>query len=252
MRHLVLSDIHANATALEAVLGHAKLKSWDRVLFLGDAVGYYTQPQQVIDMLLELAPDVCILGNHDATLLDILDGVQSDHREDSLVREVLSRHAQEISAEGVAFLRGMEAHHAGDGWEATHGALRSRWEYLSTLQNAQGNLEHLSARICLVGHTHVPKIFAAVEVPDGEIWRTVPFRKESSTYRIPPRARLFFNPGSVGQPRDGIPMASYAIFDDTTKSVELHRVEYDLLTVQRSVRDLGYPEVLASRLAVGR
>ena len=103
-----------------------------------------------------------------------------------------------------------------------------------------------------MGHTHVPKIFAAVQTPEGEIWRTVPFRKEQATYRIPPRAKLFFNPGSVGQPRDGIPLASYAIFDRTASTIELFRVEYDLLSVQRAVRDRGYPEVLASRLPVGR
>ena len=252
MRYLLLSDIHANAHALEAVLQHAKHKSWDEVVFLGDAVGYYTEPQRVVEQLVELNPSVCILGNHDAMLIDILDGVASDSKEDGVVREVLARHVQEMSAAAIDFVRGFGVHYAGDGWEATHGALRSQWEYLSTLQNAQGNLAFLTQRICLIGHTHVPKIFAAVETPTGEIWRTVPFRKDQTTYRIPPRARLFFNPGSVGQPRDGIPLASYAIFDNDTLSVELFRVEYDLLAVQREVREHGYPEVLASRLAVGR
>lgn len=252
MRHLLLSDVHANAHALEAVIRHANHKNWEQVVFLGDAVGYYTEPQRVIDLLLELNPAVCILGNHDAMLLDILDGTPTDAREDGVVREVLVRHSQEVTAEGIAFLRSFTSHHQDQGWEATHGALRSRWEYMATLQSAQANLEHLTERICLVGHTHVPKIFASVETPTGGIWRTVPFRKESASYRIPPRASLFVNPGSVGQPRDGIPLASYAIFDDATLSLDLYRVEYDLLAVQRNVRDSGYPEVLASRLMVGR
>lgn len=252
MRHLLLSDIHANAHALEAVLRHARHKPWDRSIFLGDAVGYYTDPQRVIDLLIELQPAVRILGNHDAVLLDLLDGTPPDGREDGLVREVLTRHAEELTPDAIEYVRSFGEHHAGEGWEATHGALRSQWEYLATLPNAQGNLEFMGERICLVGHTHVPKIFAAVATPNGDIWRTVPFRKEQTTYRIPPKAKVFFNPGSVGQPRDGIPLASYAIFDDDTSTVELFRVEYDLLGVQRSVREKGYPAVLANRLTVGR
>jgi predicted phosphodiesterase len=252
MRHLLLSDIHANASALEAVLRHAKHKPWDDAIFLGDAVGYYTEPQRVVELLLELGPVVGILGNHDAVLLDILDGAANDGKEDGMVREVLTRHAEELEPASVDFLRGLATHHQAEGWEATHGALRSQWEYLATLQNAQGNLELLNERICLIGHTHVPKVFAAVTTPTGDMWRTVPFRKEQAIYRIPPKARVFFNPGSVGQPRDGIPQASYAIFDDASSTVELFRVEYDLLAVQRSVRERGYPAVLGNRLTVGR
>jgi diadenosine tetraphosphatase ApaH/serine/threonine PP2A family protein phosphatase len=137
-----------------------------------------------------------------------------------------------------------------DSWEVTHGALRSQWEYLTTLQNAQANMPLMKTDLCFVGHTHVPKVYA--HIPEGDNWRTVSFRGEHSTYRIPPKARIIFNPGSVGQPRDGIPLASYATFDEDHRVIELFRVPYDVTGMQRSVREQGYPEALAARLSVGK
>ncbi len=252
MRYLVLSDVHANAPALEAVLRHADHRGYDDVLFLGDAVGYYPDAEKVVSLLRSLDPKVRILGNHDAALLALADGQAAGHREDSVVTEVLARQLPELSADSLQFLRDLRDHVVEEGWEAAHGALRSPWEYLATVQNAQANLPLLAQQLCLVGHTHVPKIFAAVETEGGPIWRTVQFRQERALYRIPPRARLFINPGSVGQPRDGIPLAAYALFDDAAGTLELFRVEFDVVVVQQSVRSAGYPEVLAARLAVGR
>jgi len=252
MRYLLLSDIHANAFAFEAVIRHASKQRWDQVIFLGDIVGYYTQPERVIEMLRELEPSVCILGNHDALLLDLAEERVVRHREDSVVQDILSKHLVTLSPDSLTFLRSFERHVVHDSWEATHGALRSPWEYLSTLQNAQANLELMRSSLCFVGHTHVPKIFASVSLPKGDIWRTVSFRGQGSAYRMPPKARVFFNPGSVGQPRDGVPLASYAIFDDTTRTGEVFRVEYDLLAMQRSIHEHAYPNALASRLAVGK
>ena len=252
MRYLVLSDVHANAPALEAVLRHADHRGYDEVLFLGDAVGYYPYPERVVSMLASLHPRVGILGNHDAALLALADGRSENHREDSVVTEVLSRQLHELSDASLAFLGQLAEHVSDDGWEAAHGALRAPWEYLATIQNAQANLPMLEQQVCLVGHTHVPKIFAAVETGEGALWRTVQFRQPRTLYRIPPRARLFVNPGSVGQPRDSIPLAAYALFDTGQATFELFRVEFDVATVQQAVRAADYPEVLAARLALGR
>lgn len=252
MRYLVLSDVHANAIALEAVLAHANRHTWDEVVFLGDAVGYYTQPQRVLDLLGELDPIVRIMGNHDALLLAMVDGTAGGAREEGMVRDVLARHMDMIDERGIAFLRSLEPHHAASGWEAAHGALRHRWEYLTSLQAAQANLEHLETRVCLVGHTHIPKVFASVEAADRELWRTVAFRQSRQMYRIPPRAKAFVNPGSVGQPRDGIPDAAYALFDAEAMTFEVIRVGYEVAKVQREVRELGYPEALSTRLPAGR
>ena len=252
MRYLVLSDVHANAFALEAVLAHAKRLEWDEVMFLGDAVGYYTRPQKTLDLLSELDPAVRILGNHDALLLAMADGESPSAREDSVVREVLTRHLEEISRDGLAFLRSLRARHENEAWEAAHGALRHQWEYLTSLQAAQANVEHMKARVCLVGHSHIPKVYASVEAGGRELWRTVSFKQSRQTYRIPPKAKTFLNPGSVGQPRDGIPDAAYALFDDEAMTFEVIRVGYEVARLQREVQEFGYPEALAVRLPPGR
>ena len=252
MRYLVLSDVHANVFALEAVLRHAKKHGWDEVAFLGDAVGYYTRPQEALDLLAELDPKVKILGNHDAHLLSMADGDRKVQRENPIVREVLERHLDAVTDDGLAFLRTFDMHAEFDRWEATHGGLRHRWEYITSLQSAQGNVEHLQTRVCLVGHTHVPKVYASVEAGGRELWRTVSFDKDRQAYRIPPKARAFLNPGSVGQPRDGNPDAAYALFDAEAMTFEVVRVGYEVARAQHDVREHGYPDALAARLPVGR
>jgi predicted phosphodiesterase len=252
MRYLILSDIHANAVALEAVLRDARRKRWDAVLFLGDLVGYYTEPERAARLLMELGPQTNLLGNHDQLLLDLAAGKSSHAAEGDTIMEVLERHVHALSKSSLDFLAGFNERASGGNWQAVHGALRQPWEYVSTLQNAQANLPLLERRLCFVGHTHVPKVFASVESGRETLWRTITFRGQRSTYRVPPRAKVFFNPGSVGQPRDGSPLASYAFYDDELALIELYRVEFDLTAVQRSVRDQGYPESLARRLAAGR
>lgn len=252
MRYLVLSDVHANVSALEAVLRNAEFRGYDDVMFLGDAVGYYPQAEEAVSLLRSLEPSVRILGNHDAVLLAMADGAPANHREDGIVTEVLSRHLARLGPESMAFLRSLTQAAEGEAWQAVHGALRAPWEYLATLQSAQANLPLLTRRVCFVGHTHVPRIYASVETPDGGLWRTIHFRQERTLYRVPPRARLFVNPGSVGQPRDSIPLAAYALYDDASATLEMFRVEFDVAAMQAEVRAAGYPEVLAARLAVGR
>jgi predicted phosphodiesterase len=251
VRYLILSDIHANHLALEAVLGHARLKRWEKVIFLGDAVGYYTHPNDVLDKVRGLEPVISILGNHEALLLkEKSQGSEVSFKEDSVVTEVIKRHALQLTPDNLEFIKTFQNHVLRDGWEVTHGAIRSQWEYMATLQNAQANMPLMTTDVCFVGHTHVPKVYA--HIPEGDNWRTVSFRGEQSTYRIPPKAKIIFNPGSVGQPRDGIPLASYAVFDEDNRVIELFRVPYDLTGMQRNVREQGYPEALAARLSVGK
>lgn len=253
MRYLLLSDIHANTVALEAVLQHAKRQRWEQLIFLGDLIGYYTEPEAATTMLRELSPDIALLGNHDALLLELADQ-HKDHesQEDSLVSGIVRRHLAQLSEENLAFIRSFERHVVREAWEATHGALRKPWEYLSSLQNAQANMPLMSTNLCFVGHTHIPMVYACVMREEGELWRTMAFRGERAVYRLPPHAKVIFNPGSVGQPRDGMPLASYAVFDEEQGLIELYRVPFDLLKVQRQVRQHDYTEALATRLGVGR
>lgn len=252
MRYLVLSDIHANLPALEAVLLHAKQRGYDDVMFLGDAVGYYPQANEVIYRLIDLAPSVAILGNHDASLLELADGVAQTNRDASVVIEVLERQLTTLGQDSINFLRNLKDKHVDKTWEATHGALVRQWDYLASVTAAQANLELMSTDLLLVGHTHFPKVFAAVDTGSQQLWRTVTFRHELGRYRLPPKARVIANPGAVGQPRDQIPLAAYALFDLPTRTLDFHRVEFDVTAVQRAVKAAGYPEVLAARLALGR
>ena len=253
MRYLILSDIHANYIALDAVLKDAQRKRWDKVLFLGDAVGYYTQPNQVLDKLRDLKPEINLLGNHEDLIFRLQNNASAtSFQENSIVTDVIRKHSAQLSPENKAYIESFTKYELRDGWEATHAALRTPWEYITTLQHAQENAPFMKTDLLFIGHTHVPKVFASVTTPSGEMWRTLTFRNDYNRYRIPPKAKLIFNPGSVGQPRDGIPLASYVIFDEENRVLEIFRVEFDLLGVQREIREHGYPNALATRLPVGK
>lgn len=255
VRYLLLSDVHGNATALDAVLRDAKRRGFDATLFLGDAVGYYPQVERVVDTLMALEPIANLLGNHDAQLLGVVDGSGdvTGMGSGEIVGPVLEHQAGVLSAPAIEWLRTMNGHYGEERFEAVHGALKRTWQYLHGLPEAEENLSFLSRPLCLVGHTHVPRVLAATDGPDGRtLWRQMTFREAGGIYRMPPRAQGFFNPGSVGQPRDGIPLASYAIFDVERMRIEVIRVSFDIVTVQRAVREARYPEPLAARLAVGK
>lgn len=258
MRYLIISDIHANYIALEAVLKDAKKRRWDRVIFLGDAVGYYCQPEEVVQQLRELDIAIAILGNHDQMLLDMYDQASQkqnfgmlDEDDLGIVRPVIKHHTKKLSVESIAFLRSLQDVYIADSFQATHGALAQQWMYMDSQGKAEHNKDYLERPICLVGHTHVPCVFAVVETPKKDMWRTIDFVGNAS-YRIPPKAKLFFNPGSVGQPRDRDFRASYAIFDTNTRRFEVYRIEFDIVAMQRLLRQENYPEVLGERLADGR
>lgn len=253
MRLLVVSDVHANAPAFAAVLRDAARRGYDRVLFLGDLVGYYPFADECVALLRGLEPIAALQGNHDAVMLALSDGEEAfDQREDSLVVEVIGRQLEGMEEASLAYLRGLSLAAADTGWLAAHGGFRRPFEYLTTLANAQANLPYLTAPVGLIGHTHVPKVFASVTTEDGELWRTVTFRTPHGMYRVPPSARAFLNPGSVGQPRDGIAAASYGLYDTDLQAFDVHRVAYDIGRVQRAVAEAGYPSSLGVRLTLGR
>ncbi len=255
VRYLVLSDVHGNAVALDAVLRDARKRGFDATVFLGDAVGYYPAPEEVVTTLRELNPVARLLGNHDAQLLSVVDGTSGPGGMGggAIVGPVLERQAKGVSTSALDWLRSLEAHHVEDGFEAVHGGLVRPWQYLHGLAEAEENLPYLSRPVCLVGHTHVPRVLAAATAPDGhKLWRQVTFRDEEGTYRMPPRATGFLNPGSVGQPRDSVPLASYGLYDAERRRFDVIRVAFDIVKVQRAVREARYPEALAARLAVGR
>ncbi len=248
MRYLLLSDVHANAVALAAVLRHAETKRWQEVIFLGDAVGYYPQPEEVIATLSALPLAAALLGNHDAMLLEPDTGGAAT----GVVTEVIGKQRRTLSRSARTFLAGLSGRAEADGWEAVHSTLEGSWDYVDSLARAQSEPARMSRPLLFFGHTHVPVVYLFTEHQGEWLSRSVPLTKEASSYRLPPNARALVNPGSVGQPRDGVPLASYAVFDDQTRVLEHFRVPFDIRAVQQRVLAAGYPVTLAARLERGR
>lgn len=252
MRYLLLSDVHGNVVALDAVLEDARLRGYDEVLFLGDAVGYYPRVEEVIARLVDLAPKVSLVGNHDAWLLDVVAGRPLMIRAASVVGPILEKQAASLSSDSLAWLQRLDESYRTETFEAVHAAYARPWQYMHGLAEAEENLPHMTTRLCLIGHTHVPRVLASTVGPGGHrMWRQVPFHRRQGRYRLPAMATAFFNPGAVGQPRDAIPLAAYGLFDDTSFHLDVIRVPYDVAAVQQEALDAGYPERVADRLISG-
>ena len=253
MRYLVFGDVHGNGPALTAVLRDAQRRGFDAAVFVGDLVGYYPYAAEVVAMVRELAPIVAVRGNHDELLLRLADGADPRAAEEErTVVAVIQRHRDDLDADAVGYLRALRPSAAHDGFAAAHGGFRRPFDYVITIVDAQQQLDHVSAPIALVGHTHLPRAHVSVEDGSRRLWRSVDFVGPRAAYRVPSRASAFLNPGSVGQPRDGDPAAAYALFDGETRTFVVHRVPYDVGAVVRRVRGAGYPDALATRLLAAR
>jgi diadenosine tetraphosphatase ApaH/serine/threonine PP2A family protein phosphatase len=241
MRVLIISDIHANLVALEAVLADAG--ACDAAWCLGDLVGYGPDPNECVERVRALPQLRCLVGNHDKAVLDEIDlGVfNSDAR--SAVRWTRSV----MTPAGLDYLRGLPAHDRCGRYSLAHGSPRQPvWEYILDCRVAQDNFPLIVTPYCLVGHTHTPVVFH--EGPVGQC------REGPPAYGEPfPLAgqRLILNPGSVGQPRDSLPDAAYALLDLDDDVWEFRRVAYDIAETQRRMRAAGLPERLTQRLSFG-
>lgn len=240
MRILVVSDMHANLAALKAVLADAQ-GEYDTIWSLGDIVGYGPYPNECIAMLSQ-QPHVAICGNHDYAVLGriSLSDFNSDARQANLwTRERLADSSRE-------YLESLPETAVVEGFTLAHGSPRSPiWEYLLYARNAQQSFDHFGTLICLVGHTHVPVIFAqgaaAAEVLPPQPGLSVQLDE----------GRYIINPGSVGQPRDGDPMAAYLLLDTALRIFAHRRVAYDVDATQAEMRRLGFAPRLIARLDFG-
>lgn len=242
MRFLVISDIHANETALEAVLADAG--AVDRTCCLGDLIGYGPDPNQVLERLRALPNLYCIFGNHDAALVR---GTERDVFNGD-ARTSLNWTESVLSRDNLAFLRSLSPSSKMDGdVTLAHGSPRDpTWEYVLTTVTARLNFMHFQTPYCFVGHSHIQCLYEFDEGEDRVI--TSPNRLGQA---VALRRRCIANPGSVGQPRDRDPRAAYAIFDPEARTWEARRVNYDVALVQRRIRDAGLPSRHALRLADG-
>ena len=239
MRIAVLSDIHSNLPALDAVLADAG--PVDGIWLLGDVVGYGPDPDGVIDRLRDTGAQG-VRGNHDAAAIggSEIDWFNPD------ARRAMEWTRTAISPASVAWLRDLPERRSLDGCELVHGSPREPlWEYVTSLSIARDNLALLHEPIGLHGHTHVPVAF----IEEGErVEGRTP--ADGASLRLDGR-RALVNPGSVGQPRDGDPRASYMVLDPSAGSMTWHRVAYDVEPVQAAMRAAGLPGFLISRLSIG-
>lgn len=239
MRIAVLSDIHSNLAALEAV--REDLPTVHETWVLGDIVGYGPQPNEVIRALQQMGAR-SVLGNHDGAAIGLVDARHFNpdaHAAIDWTAEVLDENSR-------AYLAALpEVRRAGD-LTGVHGSPRDPvWEYITSPAIAQENLAAYDTRLCLFGHTHLPVIFQAL---DGQV------RPLAATPDRPisvDGGRALLNPGSVGQPRDGNPWAAYLLLDTEAAVAEFRRVRYDIDRTQRLMRDVNLPDRLVERLAYG-
>lgn len=247
MRFLILSDIHANVDAFDAVLASAPPTSWDRVLVLGDLVGYGAEPNAVIQRVISLDPLAVIRGNHDKAACRLADASDFNH----VARAAALWTAETLTEEHRMYLGRLPSGPVSidDTVEICHGTPFDEDHYVFDLSDASRALDAAARPLCLFGHTHLPVIYRRDEARDAG-W--VPEVDDQLEVALEPGVRYLINPGSVGQPRDGDPRAAFAFYDEEQRSLTLRRVEYPVQKAQKRIFDAGLPASLAHRLALGR
>ena len=247
MRYLVISDIHGNLEALETVLTVVD-GQYDKVLVLGDLVGYGADPNAVTDRVRELAPHMVIRGNHDKVAAGLDDGESFN----AVARSAVLWTYEALTPDNRDYLKKLPAgpQVIDDLLEICHGTPFDEDVYLFDDLDALRAFEAASRPVCLFGHTHVAVGFryedSALEIVAG------PGDTAGLRLEFTPEGRYLINAGSVGQPRDGDPRAGAAIVDVSARQIELFRIPYPIEEAQRKIRLAGLPEVLAKRLSLGR
>jgi diadenosine tetraphosphatase ApaH/serine/threonine PP2A family protein phosphatase len=242
MRFAILADIHSNLAAFEAVLGDADDRGgFDMIWCLGDVVGYGPDPSECIKRLRQFE-HVCIAGNHDWAAIGKMDTSEFN----PVAAAAANWTAEQLSAEDRDYLLNLPLTLCEDGFTLAHGSPREPiWEYLLSTEAAQDNFAYFETAYCLVGHSHVPLIFELVA-------NKAVYSEFKETNLKLEEKRMIINPGGVGQPRDGDPRASYALYDTEAQTVQNFRVEYDIPATQKKMAEQGLPTPLILRLSVGR
>ncbi|MGE5644943.1 MAG: metallophosphoesterase family protein [Acidobacteriota bacterium] len=239
MRYLVLSDIHANWEALDAVLRHSR-GAYDRVICCGDLVGYGAEPNPVVDWVRANAAAV-VRGNHDKACA----GLDDLEWFNPVARAAASWTGRMLTEENLAYLRALpKGPLALDSFQILHGSPVDEDEYLASAPAVEQIRRYLDRRISLFGHTHLQGGFLCRPAGVKRI-------ENRDTLELDPDSWYLINPGSVGQPRDGDPRAAYLLYDPMARLVEYRRTAYDVRSAQRKIRAAGLPDLLADRLAAG-
>ena len=238
MRYLVFSDVHGNVEALEQVLEHAAMHKPDIIVSLGDVVGYGANPNECVEMVNERA-QIRIGGNHDLAVAGIT-GYEDFNR---TAKRAINWTAKIIEPRNMELLSRYDATRRHEDCIFAHASPLDPldFEYIYTMKQARRLFEARSERFMFVGHTHIP---SCIEWQRTEGCSAL----DSSILQLSHGSRYLINVGSIGQPRDGIAAASYALLDTKKKTLSIRRIPYDIEQAQEKIRLAGLPESLASRL----
>jgi len=244
MKYGLFSDVHANTEAFRVVLDALARAHVDRYVFIGDIVGYGAEPKECIRLLRELIEDkgcVCVAGNHDYAVCH-----KSNHdRYTRYAREAVEWTRTKLNAEEMDFLANLALVAATDDFTIVHASLDdpAQWSYILDIDDAYPNFKLFDHQICFTGHSHKPIVFKSAESVDWQL---------DTEFRLEPDAKYIVNIGSVGQPRDGNPQATFAVYDTDSFAIEIKRVDYDIASAQKKIIAAGLPLWLAERLTIGK
>jgi len=243
MRYAIIADIHANLAAFVAVLDDIKQGGGvEEVWCLGDIVGYGPDPHQCIELLRQYN-HVCVAGNHDWAATGKIDTAEFNPDAAAACHWT----AQRLTPEDVNYLDSLPLAIEKNDFTLVHGSPREPiWEYLLSTSRAKENFAYFQSQFCLVGHSHVPLVFKYSETGAYSASQL-----SANVKLMLGKERLIINPGGVGQPRDGDPRASYAIYDSEVRMVRLYRIPYDINATQVRMVKQGLPIRLVTRLSYG-
>lgn len=243
MRSLILTDLHANWEALEAVLSEAA-GSYDQILCCGDVVGYGADPNRVTDWVRENVAAV-IRGNHDRACA----GTEDLEWFNPVARMAAEWTLSELTPENLQFIRDLKSGPlAVSGLTLVHGSPADEDEYVITIHDAGQLAKYLTTPLTFFGHTHLQGGFQFIR---DKVRALLAAPAALATFELEPDTWYMVNPGSVGQPRDGDPTAAWVLYDDAARLVTYRRTPYDVAKAQRKIEAAGLPPVLALRLSRG-
>ncbi len=245
MKYFILSDIHSNLEALEAVLEDAERRGEGRYVILGDIVGYGASPNESIERVRKLKNAIIIRGNHDR----VVAGTDIENDFNAVARAAVEWTKNHLTRENMKFLRSLEIGplRIDDAFTICHGAPMDEDDYIFSGDDAKNIFKTAAFDVCFFGHTHYAFVFAF----DGEMITPYAPRGGRIAIRIEDDLRYLLNPGSIGQPRDRDHRSAYALYDSDTRTVSFVRVPYDTEKAKEKILKEGLPSLLAIRLSLG-
>ncbi len=241
MKYAVISDIHANLEALDAVIASCKKMDVDKYLCIGDIVGYNANPAECVESVRNLPLAGVVMGNHDEQASKA--GSPNGFHLAAALSMKWTR--MMLTVEQRRWLGNLNFVEHIDGITIVHSSLDApqKWKYVFDRRTAQASFDHQMSQVCFMGHSHVPVVFEKNGIVRGSSYKDVQIRDDY---------QYLINVGSVGQPRDGNWLASFAIYDTESRVVRLHRVPYDVKTAQSKILVAGLPGRNAFRLQNGK